>query len=225
MKRLFLDESGECSFSQSSIYKHFLITILSVDPSENNKIKNHLKRKFAKFIKNGWGKGKEIKAYDLFKNKKFGAESIEEVVQSLLKIESLEISYLVVNKDKIINEAFRRASYGIAYNYFTGVLLSELIFEDNFHEIYLIYDVRNKETHNKRHFKEHLQTKILGIALEKEVSVKLQINGLASDNCYGLLAADFFSWAIFRMFESSDNRFYNLLEGKFKRRREWYIKK
>lgn len=225
MKRLFLDESGECSFAQSSDFKHFLITILSVDSSENEIIKTYLKRNFAKFIENGWIKTKEIKASSLFKYKRFGSESIKEVIQSLIKIKSLEVSYLAVNKDKITNESFKNAEYGIAYNYFTGVILSELIFEDGFHNVNLIYDIRNKETHNKKHFKEHLETKILGKALEKGVSIEIQIDGLTSDKCYGLSAADFFSWAIFRTFERSDDQFYNLLVGKLKRRREWYVEK
>ncbi|MBO1223480.1 MAG: DUF3800 domain-containing protein [Candidatus Scalindua sediminis] len=225
MKRLFLDESGECSFAQSSNCKHFLITILSVDSSENEIIKDCLKRKFAGLIRKGWDKTKELKAYDLYRNKKYGAESIKEVIQSLVRIKSLEISYLIVNKDKITNESFKNAEYGIAYNYFTGVILSELVFEDGFHNLYLIHDIRNKETHSKKYFKEHLETKILGKALEKGVSIEIQIEGLASDKCYGLSAVDFFSWAIFRKFEHSDDRFYNLLVGKLKRRREWYVKK
>ena len=223
MKNLYLDESGECSFAQSSCYKHFLITIISVDPSHNNKIKNCLRRKFAKYIRNGWDKTKEIKANSLCRDDRFGAESIEEVIQSLIRIKSLEISYLVVNKDKITNKSFRNAEYGIAYYYFTGVILSELIFEDGFHNVNFIYDIRNKETHYKRHFKEHLETKIFGKALEREVSIEIQIDGLASDKCYGLSAVDFFSWAIFRKFEHSDDRFYSLLKSKIKRKREWYI--
>lgn len=224
MKNLFLDESGECSFAQSSNCKHFLITIISVDPPYNKKIKNHLKRKFAEFIGRGWDKAKEIKASSLYFDETFGSESIKEVIQSLINIESLEVSYLAVNKDKITNESFRNAEYGIAYNYFTGVILSELIFEDGFHNVNLIYDIRNKETHYKKHFKEHLETKIFGKALERDVSIEIQIEGLASDVCYGLSAVDFFSWAIFRKFERSDDRFYNLLVGKIKRKREWYIK-
>ena len=223
MKNLYLDESGECSFAQSSSYKHFLITIITVDPSYNNKIKNCLRRRFAKYIKKGWNKTKEIKANSLYRDNRFGAKSVEEVIQSLINIKSLEISYLIVNKDKITNKSFRDAEYGIAYNYFTGVILSELIFEDGFHDVNLIYDIRNKETHYKKHFKEHLETKLFGDALEREVSIKIQIEGLASDKCYGLTAVDFFSWAIFRKFEHSDDSFYNLLVGKFKRKREWYI--
>jgi hypothetical protein len=225
MKNLYLDESGECSFAQSSIYKYFLIAVLSIDISENKKIKKYLRRRFAKFIRNGWDKTKEIKASSLFNNRKFGAKLVTEVIQSLIKIKSLEISYLVVNKEKINNKSFKNAEYGIAYNYFTGVILSELVFGSGFHNVHLIYDVRNKETHKKKHFKEHLETKIFGEALERGISIDIQIEGLASDECYGLLAVDFFSWAIFRKFEHSDSTFYNLLEGKIKKRKEWYIKK
>ena len=90
MKILFLDESGECSFVSSTCYKHFLITVLSIDNSEKNKIKNHLKRKIAKFIKRGWDKTKEIKACDMYKYKKFGEQAVLEVISSLIKISSLD---------------------------------------------------------------------------------------------------------------------------------------
>lgn len=224
-KQLFLDESGECSFSESSIYQHFLITILSIDALQANQIKKCLKREFASFIRRGWPKRKEPKASDLFRDKKFGGPAVVNVLKSLVRISTLETSYIIVNKDKISHDSFRKAPYGIGYNYFTNVLLSELIFQDGFHNIHLIYDIRNKETHQKRHFKEHLETSILGTALEKDIQVKFTIHGFDSSSCYGLLAVDFFSWAIFRNFEHGDDRFYKLILNSMKRRREWYIKK
>ena len=223
MKHLFLDESGECSFTEASGYRHFLITILSVDASEVNKIKNRLRRKTASFIKRGWDRSKEIKAYNLYRYKKFGEEAILDVISSLIKIDSLEISYIVINKEKIENLSFRNASYGVSYNYFTGVLLSELIFDDGFYNVHLIFDKRNKETHQNKHFTEYLETNIFGKALEKEIDVEFRLEGLDSKNIYGLKAVDFFSWSVFRKFEYSDNRFFDLISKKFKRRREWYI--
>ncbi|MBA7491568.1 hypothetical protein ES702_02116 [subsurface metagenome] len=223
MKHLFLDESGECSFTKASGYRHFLITILSVDTSEVKKIKNHLRRKTASFIKRGWDKSKEIKAFNLYKYKKFGEKAILDVISSLIKINSLEISYIIVNKEKIENLSFRNASYGISYNYFTGVLLSELIFDDEFYEVSLIFDKRNKESHQNKYFKEYLETKIFGKSLEKEINVKFGLAGYDSKDVYGLKAVDFFSWSIFRKFEHSDNRFFNLISKKLKRKREWYI--
>jgi len=221
MKHLYLDESGECSFARTSDYKHFLITILSVDISEANKIKNHLRRKTASFIKKGWDKSKEIKASMIYN--KFGEKGITDVILSLIKIKSLEISYIIVAKDKIKNLSFRKASYGISYNYFTGVLLSELIFDDGFYDVCLTFDKRNKETHQNKHFTEYLETNIFGKALEKEINIDFHLEGLDSKDVYGLKAVDFFSWSVFRKFEYSDNRFFNLFFEKLKRRREWYI--
>lgn len=220
-KRLFLDESGECSFSAQSIYKHFVLTILSVDECEAKNIKKNLQRRFRHFINNGWPKDKEIKAVNLYS--RLGNKAVNDIINSLLKLKSLEVSYIVVNKHGIKSEAFKQATYGIAYNYFTGILLSELIFQDGYHNTRLIYDLRNKETHEKRHFKEHLKTKILGMGLEKGVDIHLEIDGMQSDKCYGLMAVDFFSWAIFRKFEHGDDRFFKLFRDRLKRKREWYI--
>lgn len=223
MKILFLDESGECSFVSSTRYKHFLITMLSIDNSEKNKIKNHLKRKIAKFIKRGWDKSKEIKACDMYKYKKFGEQAVLEVISSLIKISSLEVSYIIINKEKIENQSFRNASYGISYNFFTGVLLSELIFNDGFYDTYLIFDKRNKESHKNKPFKEYLETKIFGKALEEEINIQFRLEGLDSKDTYGLKAVDFFSWSIFRKFEYSDSQFFDIFSNKIKRKREWYI--
>ena len=124
--RLFLDESGECSFSVRSAYKHFVITILSIDESAINKIRNSLRRRFTKFIEKGWDRNREVKAFEIFKNRRFGENSVREVLDALTRIDTLAISYIVVNKEKIENKSFRNAPYGTGYNYFTGILLSEL---------------------------------------------------------------------------------------------------
>jgi len=223
MSQLFLDESGECSFSSDSIYEHFLITILSIDPSQAYKLKNRLKRKYAIYIKKGWDKNREFKAFDLFKDKRFGYQAITDILNEITSIDTLQISYLVVKKDNIKNKTFRDAPYGTGYNYFSGVLLSELVFIDNLTDIQLTFDKRNKETHPNRHFREYLETKIYGIALEKDIDVSLAIQGADSQQSYGLQAVDYCSWSIFRRFESNDDRFYNSLQSKLLRRREWYI--
>lgn len=221
--RLFMDESGECSFSENSICRHFLITIISVDPAEIEQIKKSLKRIYGKIIKKGWDKRKEPKAYELFKDKRFGKDTMEKILEALLRIPSLKINYIIVNKRNIINQSFRNAPYGTAYNYFTGVLLTEMIFDDGLGDVYLIYDQKNKETHANKHFREYLETKIYGTALEKEKTVSLRVKALESHNCYGLLAVDYFSWVIFRNFEAKDRRFFDLIKGSLGRRREWYI--
>lgn len=223
MRQLFLDESGECSFSSNSDYKHFLITILSIDPVHITKLKNGLGRRFASIINAGWNKQRELKATEVYKNKKFGSRSIMDILHVLIPIESLQISYLVVKKESITNPSFRSASYGIGYNYFTGTLLSELVFTDNIHEFQLIYDKRNKESHPNKHFREYLETKIYGTALEQNVNVNMTIQGADSQESYGLKGLDYFCWSIFRKFELGDDRFYRLFEHKLLCRRECYI--
>jgi len=221
VRRLFLDESGETSFSLQSIHKHFLVTVVSIDVSELNRVKNRLKRQFAKFIKQGWDRGHEPKASAVYH--RLGAKAMHEVLCTLVGVETLEVSYIVVNKTRITNRSFRSAPYGTAYNYFTGVLLTELVFEDGYRTAHLIYDRKNKETHENKHFREYLQAKIAGTALERDVDADLTIEAGDSHNCYGLLAVDYFSWAIYRRFEHGDSRFFDLIEGKLKRRRQWYV--
>lgn len=200
-----------------------MITVLSVDPSHVHKVKNRLQRKYAHFIKRGWPRGQEFKATSLFARRTFGADTIRSLLTSLASISSLEVSYIVVNKAKLANQAFRDAPYGTAYNYFCGVLLSELMFNDGLSNVHLIVDKRNKETHKKKHFPEYLTTRIFGQALEQNVNVILDIQEMESHKCFGLLAVDYFSWAIFRKFEYGDNRFFNVFKQILKRRREWYI--
>ena len=222
-KRLYLDESGEISFSQRSAYKHFVITILSVDQTDVPEIKSRLQRQYAGFIRRGWPRGQEFKAASLFRRRNFRASAIHSLLTSLVSIPSLEVSYIVVNKSKLTNPAFRGTAYGTAYNYFCGVLLSELMFLDGLSNIHLIVDQRNKETHKHKHFSEYLRTRILGQAFERDVSVSLDIQEMESHKCFGLLGVDYFSWAIFRNFERGDGQFFDIFKGILKRRREWYI--
>jgi hypothetical protein len=225
MINLFQDESGDCSFSANSLCRNFLITVLSISPSDAEKLKRLLKRRIAFFISKGWPKDKEPKAFALNKDIRFGQAAICNILKTLVTIPTLGINYIVVNKAEITNQSFISAPYGTAYNYFTGILLSEMIFQDNMRDVHLICNTRNKETHTKRHFQEYLKTKIYGMALENNVNVNIVIKGEYSHKCYGLLAADYFSWAIFRKFERDDDSFFKLFENKLSRRREWYIKK
>ena len=223
MKRLFLDESGDCSFSPKTQSKHFVIAILAIDESHVKQIKNRLKRKYARFINNGWSKDIEPKAFNLYRNSKFGGDAVAAIIETLVTIPSLEINYIIVNKEGIESQSFRRSPYGTVYNYFTGILLSEMMFDDGLIDIDLIYDQRNKESHKNKHFDEYLETKIYGTALETKIDVSIHIEGAESSSVYGLLAVDYFSWAIYRNFQYNDSRFYDLLKRRLKRRREWYL--
>lgn len=223
--RLFLDESGDCKCGAKGGSKHFCLTIISIPTEDAKAIKARFKASTKKLIKAGWDKSKEVKAYSLYKASKFGAKAVLEVIDYLAAIDPLEVSYLVVNKDQITSKSLRNAEYGIRYNYFTGVLLSEMVFDDSLHSIHLIYDLRNKETHEKRRFKEYLSTKLLEGSVSRGIEVDFDAEGLESHQHYGLMAVDFFSWALFRKFEYGDTRFTSLFNRKILRAREWYIGK
>lgn len=221
IKRLYLDESGDISFSSASICTHFVITVLSFDPLQTGEVKNRLKREHRKFIRSGWPKGREFKAYTLYDT--FGSGAIDRMLTTLVSVPSLNVNYIVIKKPNITNQSFRTAPYGTAYNYFAGVLLSEMVFDDGLQNVHLVYDLRNKETHQKKHFREYLETKIFGTALERRVNANITMEGGQSHKHYGLMAVDYFSWAIFRKFERGESRFFDIFKGVVKRRREWYI--
>lgn len=223
MDYLFLDESGDCSFSPHSIYKHFVITIISVDKYDMKKIKNHLKRVFADFYNQGWQKTDEVKASDLFRHRDYGSLAVRRVIESLTNIKSLKINYFVIKKDGMTSETFKKAPYGIAYNYFTGQLLTTLVFKHSLTGINLTFDKRNKETHQNKPFQEYVTTHIMGKAFENNKEINLALRGGDSSECYGLVAADFLSWAIFRHYEFKDSQFFNLLEGNMDVKKTWYI--
>jgi len=61
--------------------------------------------------------------------------------------------------------------------------------------------------------------------LENDLDINVIFNGEYSHKCYGLLAVDYISWAIYRKFERRDDYFYQLFEHKINHKIEWYIKK
>ena len=160
-----MDESGGISFSEKSIYKYFSITTLTINESIENKIKNTMRAKKTKLYKLGWPRDVEIKAntlHNLRRNKKLctclketvnGDEYIKEVLTSIKNSCQPRIDYLVVYKEKIKDESFKSANYGIAYNFFSGKLLIPLV--KDLKECKVFVDPRNKERHSKKHFESY----------------------------------------------------------------------
>ena len=218
--KLFLDESGECSFSAKSAYKHFSLTVLSIPSNRYQDLKNCFKRQTRKLIASGWDKGREPKAATVYRNRRFGAPAVKTILESLTRIDGLRVSYLVVNKEAITHRPFRDAEYGIQYNYFSGVLLSEMVLQDGIHSGHLTYDARNKETNANMPFCEYIRTKIIGKAFEADAEVRFDLKSDESHICHGLAAVDYFSWAVFRKFEYGDLSYVEIFERKLLRRRE-----
>ena len=206
---MFLDESGECSFSSKTEYDYFLITILTADVTDINKLKNRTRRFSSNLINIGWEKTQEIKAVSLHKNRKYGDRYIFDYIKSITTLESLKISYLALNKNNITNESFKRIPYGIGYNYFTGRLLTKLVFEYGMNNAILTYDERNKESHPNQSFQDYLLTLIYGKAFDKNNLVDIKFIGADSRKVYGLTAVDFFCWSIYRKITAGDYTYYD----------------
>jgi len=231
---IYCDESGETSFSKDSKHQHFSICALTVEESQRNKIKNTIRRKHAKLYRKGWPKDIEIKAsllHGLNFNKKIplklkksitGDQFIKETLKSLKNSCSPRIDFFAVNKDEIVDEEFKHASYGIAYNYFAGKLLIPLIV--NCRDSYITLDERSKETHSQMHFNGYLETQVRGYAIENNLNIRLEIEHANSRNNYGLQAVDYFSWSIYRKIEHNDESFFNIFKNLIKTKERWYCK-
>ena len=107
---IYCDESGESSFSDSSIFEYFSVCALTISEDKKNKIKNTMKRKRAKLFKLGWPKDLEIKASILHNLKGHkdvpqkikdivnGDDFIKEILTSLKYACSPRIDYIIVKK-------------------------------------------------------------------------------------------------------------------------------
>jgi len=228
----FMDESGDISFSNQSQSKYFSITCLTIDEAIKNKLKNTIKKKRAKLYKLGWPKKTEIKAnilHGLNRNRRLrkklnvsieGDEFIKEILTSVKNSCHPRIDCITINKDKIKDESFRNAEYGIAYNYFAGKLLCPLIME--LQNCELTVDRRSKETHPKKHFNDYLKTQVIGEAFERSIKTTLNIHHLESHKNLGLQVVDFFSWGLYRHIAYRDSQFYDIFKELICGFQRWY---
>jgi hypothetical protein len=230
---IFCDESGEASFSQNTAYEHFSICTITVSGDKISKIKNTMKRKKTILYKLGWPKQIEIKAsilHGLKRNKQIpqtvkekidGDQFIKDVLLTLKNSCSPRVDYIAVKKGGLTDDAFRRAPYGITYNFYAGKILVPLILE--YRDCHLTVDKRNKEMHHQKYFTGYIETKARGDAFEKGIDVtSIEIKHGESDIEYGLQAVDFFSWSIYRKISYKDLRFLELFKDLVRIKEEWY---
>jgi hypothetical protein len=230
--KLFVDESGDISFSSDSISKYFLIAAIVLDNSLCGPMKNVIKRKYAELYRAGWPREIEIKAatlHNLSHDKKIssqlttpinGDSVISKLLINMTQVCSPEVYCIAVNKQKITNRSLRCAEYGIAYNYFSKELLLPLILHLGNCE--LIIDQRSKETHFRKRYDEYLKSTIVGEAFDKGIEVSFSIAHSDSRSVYGLQAIDYYCWALNRYIAHNDRRFFDLFSWNIKRLKKWY---
>ncbi len=229
---IYCDESGETSFSEKSTSDYFSICTLTIEETKRKKIQNTLRRKKSKLYKIGWPKGIEIKANVLhglrfnpnipqeIKKNINGDEFIKEVLDSVKNSCFPRVDYIIIKKDGLTSPSFMKAPYGIAYNYFSGIILIPRILDCK--DCYLTIDKRNKEMHNHKHFDGYIETHARGKALEQKIDINLEIKHAESHLEYGLQAVDFFSWSIYRNFASKDKQFLDIFKNLVKIGQKWY---
>ncbi len=229
---IYLDESGEASFSEQTAFPYFSITTMTINEQDKKKIKNILRRAKAKLYKRGWPRAIEIKASILhglqhhkeiperLRNEIDGDKFIKSILEKLESSCRPRIDYIVVKKDGFTNPTFKAAPYGIAYNFLAGKILFPLI--RNMSDCFLTVDKRNKETHSQKHFDGYIKTTVIGDAYDKRKDIVLQIKHEESHSNTGLQAVDFFCWSINRKMQNRDSRFFDVFTDLVETAHEWY---
>lgn len=225
---IFLDESGVSrGFDEDCSSKTFNIAIIIVeDPTSINRI---FKKFNKELISCYWPREIEIKAYELFRAKhnrkvpeifKYKHNSYAAIQELLEKLSTCDIlvDFITVNKSGIY-EHLKAAPYGILYNYYASRVLIPRI--DDFKDIEIRADAKNKETHTLLKFDGYIETEAY---LNIKHQFRLTIEHLDSRKVYGIRAADFISWSIFRKYEFGDDRFYRKIEKKIGKKQEWHYK-
>jgi len=232
MHLIFMDESGDISFSTTSESKYFTITCLTINEVDEKKINNTIKNKKVKLYNLGWPRQIEMKANTLHVMKYIrkipasvksvinGDDYILEILKSVRNSCQLRIDYIVVNKDRIKKPSLRNAEYGIAYNFFSWKLLRPMI--THLKSCKLIVDPRNKELHSKKHFEGYIETEALKLAMSSRIAISFDIEQPNSHVRLGLQAVDFFSWSVNRLNINKSRRFYDVFRDLVVLKFRWY---
>lgn len=224
---LYMDESGELGQKPGSS-KFFLICLLSTKSPKA--LKKRIAKAKAELYNLGWPKDLEIKGTSLW-----GAEHqrgvpaeistnkirfIRNILSSIAKSD-VKLHYIIVNKNRM-TQSLKQADYGIAFNYYSGMLLTRAYSGNYCGPVALIVDQRNKETHKKKHFDGYVETKFIA---DLDHCHPLKIEHRESHDEFGLQAVDFMSWALFRYFEHDDGQFLDLMQPVMGYVDNWYAGK
>jgi len=220
---IFQDESGCLGFEVSSS-KYFIITLLCPQNSKN--VSNIIRKFKGSLIKDGWPNTIEIKAAHLHRaplnplipdTYKYKTSPDLPIISILNKLAAtpIEVDAIIINKARISAD-LRTLPYGVLYNYYSKLIVVDRIKQYNIATLYI--DQTSKQTHKLRHFDQYIYTETL---LAKGHNMNFDIIHGDSNVIRGISAVDFFSWAISRKYEFSDNRFWSLFNSKVSRHIEY----
>src|SRR3989338_417132 len=208
MKYIFLDESGELGFKESSS-RYFIITLLSCDENEIYSLRRIIIKVREKIVK------KEVKRFPELKGNNSSDKIRFEVLQRFSKTNS-EVFVIVLEKSKVYE--YLKDKKNKLYNYISNLILNECSFDDL--SVCLIVD-KSKPTRSLREDFDNYA--------RKRLAEKAQLNNLIikhenSQNEPCLQVLDFVSWAIFRSYESKDCRFIEIIKDKIVIKKEVFHK-
>jgi len=157
MKYIFLDESGELGFKDSSS-KYFIITLLSCDEGEIYSLKRIIKKVREKIIK------KKIRRYPELKGNNSTDKIRIEVLQRFMKTNS-EIFVIILEKSKVYE--YLKDKKSKLYNYISNLILNECSFDNP--SVCLIVD----KSKSNRSLRDDFDNYIRGMLNEKNHLDKL----------------------------------------------------
>jgi hypothetical protein len=224
---IYQDESGCFGFNAGSS-KYFVVALLC--PKNSKHVSNVVRKFKGSLIKDGWPKQIEIKAHNLFVSKTDGRvpnhykykNTPEAPIFSILtKLTNcdIEIDAVIVLKEKI-HQKLRPLPNGILLNYYSGRVLVDRVIR--YDDVHLYVDETSKQTHDSNHFDGYIQ---IGVFLTKKQYFPFEIVHGNSNVIYGIAAADFISWSIFRKYEFNDSRFFDVFRNKIQTFKKYYFKK
>jgi hypothetical protein len=189
---IFLDESGDLGFHSNSSNHIVIALLITKNPLAIQRcIKKIRQRKLKKKLK-------ELPEIKFNKSN----DNIREKTLKCIAKEPVDIAYIVLNKNRVNPD--RQFHKQKIYNFITGHLMRSLPFESDIHSK-LIVDKRSCSKIIRYDFDQYVKEK---------ATFNLDITHENSEYNQCLQATDFIAGAIYRKYESGDDRFYNLIKDR-----------
>lgn len=198
MKYIFLDESGELGFKESSS-KYFVIALLSCDEGELYSLRRIMKKVRSKIIKKKMKKYPEIKGNN-------STDKIRKDVLNRFLLTNSEIFYIVLEKSRVFE--YLKSKKNKLYNYISNLILNECSLENS--HVCLIVD----KSKTSRSLREDFDNYIRNNLTENNSNCKITIKHENSQSEGCLQVLDFVSWSIYRNYEYKDPQFMEIIKDK-----------
>ncbi|MBI2652074.1 DUF3800 domain-containing protein [Candidatus Woesearchaeota archaeon] len=191
---IFIDESGDLGKHGS---RYFVIAALCItDPKIlYNLIKRIRQRKLKKKIKGL----SEIKANN-------SDDEIRNIILNKLANAECEFHIIVVDKSQVKDYLFDKKDK--LYNYIAGILVEHA--QVGYDYIKLVIDKKYRSSLLRTDFDDYVKN------FKVKWNAKLSIEHLESNENLGLQAVDFVAWAVHRKYNTSDDKFYKIIEKRIK---------